>query len=156
MKKSVKITVASIVGAAIICAGGFAAWKILDNQSFRLDDEYYAKSEAIDINKDEYEKLISENKSFVIMVDKPGCITTPKMRENMANFPDDTQFKYYRMMWDEVKESSLHNYVKFTPSVAIIKKGQVKAWLQADRDEDMEYFESGDALKSWIRKYIVF
>ena len=64
MKKSVKITVASIVGVAIICAGGFAAWKILDNQSFRLDDESYAKSEAIDINKDEYDEFIKENKSL--------------------------------------------------------------------------------------------
>ena len=59
-------------------------------------------------------------------------------------------------MWKDVKESSLHEYIKFAPSVAIIRKGEVKAWLQADKDEDGEYFNSAEALQRWIRKYIIF
>ena len=156
MKKPVKIAAITVSTAAIICGGGFLAWNIIDNQPFRLDNEYYAASESVDLNKDDYEKLIADKKSFVVMIDKPGCFTTEKMRNNMADFPEDTHFKYYRMMWDDVKESSLHEYVKFTPSVAIIRSGRVKAWLQADRDEDSIYFESGSALKDWIRKYIIF
>ena len=157
MKKSTKIAIASLTGAAIVATGAIIAFNIINNNApFRLDDEYYAASEYIDINKDEYEQLISNKKTFIVMIDKPGCITTPAMRENMANFPDDMQFKYYRIIWDDVKESSLHEYVKFTPSVAIIRKGEVKAWLQADRDEDTKYFNDGEALKEWIKKYILF
>ena len=148
MKKSTKITIASLAGAAIIATGAIIALNIINNNApFRLDDEYYATSEYIDINKDEYEQLISNKKTFIVMIDKPGCITTPAMRENMANFPDDMQFKYYRIIWDDVK---------VTPSVAIIRKGEVKAWLQADRDEDTKYFNDGEALKEWIKKYILF
>lgn len=142
------IAACAVVVTAIIMNGG--------SQQFKLDNEYYAASESIDIDKEAYEKLVSEKKSFVVLIDKPGCTTTAKMRENMANFPYDTQFKYYRMMWNEVKKSSLHDKVKFTPSVAIVKSGEVYKWLQADKDEDTEYFNSGDALRDWIRKYILF
>ena len=156
MKKSTKILTASLIGLAIITCSVIFAVNILSEHKFRLDDEYYAESMEMNIKKDEYEKLISDKKSFIVLVDKPGCITTPGMRKNMSEFPEDTQFKYYRIMWDEAKESSLHEYVKFVPSVAIIYKGEVKEWLQADRDEDTKYFENADDLKEWIHKYIEF
>ena len=156
MKKSTKILTASLIGLAIITCSIIFAVNILSEHKFRLDDEYYAESMEMNIKKDEYEKLISDKKSFIVLVDKPGCITTPGMRKNMSEFPEDTQFKYYRIMWDEAKESSLHEYVKFVPSVAIIYKGEVKEWLQADRDEDTKYFENADDLKEWIHKYIEF
>ncbi len=156
MKKSTKILTASLIGLAIITCSIIFAVNILSEHKFRLDDEYYAESMEMNIKKDEYEKLISDKKSFIVLVDKPGCITTPGMRKNMSEFPEDTQFKYYRIMWDEAKESSLHEYVKFVPSVAIVYKGQVKQWLQADRDEDTKYFENADDLKEWIHEYIEF
>ena len=156
MKKSTKILTASLIGLAIIACSIIFAVNILSEHKFRLDDEYYAESMEMNIKKDEYEKLISDKKSFIVLVDKPGCITTPGMRKNMSEFPEDTQFKYYRIMWDEAKESSLHEYVKFVPSVAIVYKGQVKQWLQADRDEDTKYFENADDLKEWIHEYIEF
>ena len=124
---------------------------------FRLSDEYYGTSEMLTgLTAEGYEKLLSEKRSFVVMVDKPGCITTPPMRERMANFPDNMQFRYYQFMWPEAKESSLHNYVTFVPSVAIIREGEVVAWLRADSDEDTEYFNSAEALQSWVAKYVAF
>ena len=124
---------------------------------FRLSDEYYGTSEMLTgLTAEGYEKLLSEKRSFVVMVDKPGCITTPPMRERMANFPDNMQFKYYQFMWSEAKESSLHNYVTFVPSVAIIREGEVVTWLRADSDEDTEYFNSAEALQSWVAKYVAF
>lgn len=158
MSKKKKIIIASI--ASVIAAAAITTTVIIissnQDQSFRLSDEYYAKSESIDVNKDEYEKLISDKKSFVILVDKPACYTTANMRTWMANFPDKLQFKYYRIMWEDAKESSLHQYVKFTPSVAVVREGKVVAWLQADKDEDADYFNSESALQSWITKYIKF
>ena len=126
-------------------------------QQFRLSAEYYGTSEMLTgLTKDEYEQLLSQKKSFVVMVDKPGCITTPPMRERMANFPANMQFKYYQFMWSEARESSLHEYVTFVPSVAIIREGKVVAWLRADSDEDVDYFNSAEALQGWIAKYIAF
>ena len=158
MAKKKKILIGALCGLAFLGIGitGLVIALNYEPSTFRLDDEYYGESEMIELYKDEYEKLIAEQKTFVVMIDKVGCKTTETMRDNMASFPDDLKFKYYRMMWSEVRESSLHEYVKFTPSVAIIYKGKVKAWLQADRDEDSEYFNSAEALKQWLQKYIIF
>ena len=158
MKKKTGIIISSIIITSLLAVGAVMLTITLtrDDYPFRLDDEYYTTSEAVTIDKDEYEKLINDKKTFVVMIDKPGCVTTAEMRENMSAFPSDMQFKYYRMLWQDVKKSSLHEYVKFTPSVAIVREGEVKAWLQADRDEDSEYFDSAEGLQKWLRKYIEF
>lgn len=155
MKKSLKIAIASFIGISIIAGSVIFAVNILGDNRFRLDDEYYTSSEDISIDKDEYEKLIADKKSFVVMIDKPGCVTTEAMRKDMAS-STDLQFKYYRIMWKYVKDSSLHEYVKFAPSVAIVHKGEVVAWLSADSDEDSKYFNDTNALKEWLEKYIIF
>ena len=142
---------------AIIAAFGFILLAIVNSdRHFRLSDEYYGTSESIDLDKDQYENLIAQKKSFIVIIDKPCCTTTQAMREQMASFPEDMQFKYYNMMWSEVRSSSLHEHVKFTPSVAIIKEGTGLVWLQSDRDEDSEYFNNADALRDWIKSYVSF
>ena len=144
MKRRTGIIVSTIAVTGLLVTGAIIF--VLNNQGpkkpFRLDDEYYAKSEAITIKKDEY--------------DKPGCVMTADMMGFMADFPDDMQFKYYRMLWEDVAQSSLHEYVKFTPSMAVIYEGKVIDWLQADKDEDADYFNNADALQRWIREYIAF
>lgn len=150
----------ALVAIAIFCVavffGGYFLFRSVTPKAFRLEEELYGTSEAIDINKDEYEKLINEKKSFVVMVDKPDCYTTADMRKRMAEFPDDMQFKYYRIMWSQAKESSLHEHVKFVPSVAIVRAGKVVDFLDADSDEDTAKYNDAQALQDWIREYVVF
>lgn len=124
---------------------------------FHLSEEYYGSSEMIaGLTTEQYEDLIAQKKSFVVMVDKPDCVTTVAMRENMAHFPDNMRFSYYQFMWSQMKNSSLHGYVTFVPSVALIREGKVVAWLRADSDEDTEYFNSAEALQRWLAERIEF
>ena len=150
----------ALIAIAVFCItaffGGYFLINSLAPKNFRIEDDLYAKSEAIDIQKDEYEKLIEEKKSFIIMIDKPDCYTTADMRKHMAEFPNDMQFKYYRIMWSQAKESSLHKCVKFAPSVAIIHDGKVVDFLDADSDEDTAKYNESQALQDWIRSYIIF
>lgn len=128
----------------------------LTSKQFRLEDEYYGESESMLIDKDEYEQLISEKKSFIVMIDKPGCLKTAEMSVSLSGFPDDMQFKYYHLYWDDAKESSLHEKVKYTPSVALIHEGEVVDWLDADAKEDEPLYNDSKALQNWIREYILF
>ena len=151
-----KQTVAIVSALIAVIMGVITIFIALQFRTFRLDDEYYGTNEAIDINKEEYEKLVADKKSFIIMVDKPECFTTANMREWMAEFPADMQFKYYRIMWGEAKDSSLHEKIKFVPAVALIRNGQVVAFLDADSDEDAPMYNDAAALQNWIRKYVEF
>ena len=154
--KKTKLFIALAVGIIVIVAGIVAAVVLLQPKTFRLDAEYYGPNESIDINKDAYEQLITDKKSFIIMVDKPECFTTANMRQWMAEFPEDMQFKYYRIMWGEASKSSLHDKIKFVPAVALIHNGEVVDFLDADSDEDAPMYNDATALQNWIRGYIEF
>jgi hypothetical protein len=60
------------------------------------------------------------------------------------------------MYWDEAKESSLHEKVKYTPSVALIHDGEIVDWLDADAKEDEPLYNDPEALQNWIREFILF
>ncbi len=157
MKKRSIIIIVGLVSAALVAGAIILAVVLINSDTtFRLDEEYYAQSEAIDIDKDKYEQLIAEKKSFIVMVDKPDCYTTKDMSNFLTSLPSNFQFKYYRLMWSDARKSSLHDYVKFAPSLAIVKKGEVLAWLDADSEDDAEMFNNADALEKWIRKYVEF
>lgn len=157
MKKTTKIALISGIALAAFFAIAFVLVMLLQtNKRFRLDSEYYAKSESMYIEKDEYEQLIRDKKSFVIMIDKPGCVKTSEMSVSLSGFPDDMQFKYYHIYWDEAKETSLHEKVKYTPSVALVHDGEIVDWLDADAEEDEPLYNDPEALQDWIREYIIF
>ncbi len=136
--------------------GSYYLFKSQEPKTFRFENELYGDSEAIDIKKDDYERMISEKKSFVVMVDKPDFYTTADMCERMASFPEDMQFKYYRIMWGEAKESSIHDYVKFVPSVVIVRKGEVVDFLDADSDDDTPKYNEAQAYKIGSRAILLF
>lgn len=120
-----------------------------------LDQEYYSDEvEAVDIDKSEYEKLIADRKSFVLMVDNPGCTTTEKMRRMLENL--ELNFKYYRIMWQDARETNLKDYIKYFPSIVIIEKGRVISYLRADSDEDTKYYNNGPDLKDWLEARVKF
>ncbi len=149
MKKStvLKILVITIVAATIFAAGALTIFWA-NNLPVTLDQQYYDNVEIIDINKDEYNELIADKKSFLIMIDNAGCTTTEKMREMMKNLPQ--QVTYYRILWPEAKETNLKDYVKYFPSLAVIEKGTVKYYLRADSDDDAKYYNNAADLKSWL------
>lgn len=145
-----------VIGVAVLVGLGLGFYRLEQTLPAHFEENFYGKVEAVDIGKDEYEKLVKEKKSFAVLVDSPTCVRSKKIEKMMGEMPKEYQFKYYRMMWEDVKQSSLHEYVKFLPSLAIIKHGKVKSWLRADKDEDKAYFDSKTDLETWLKKNIQF
>lgn len=127
----------------------YAFWKIpyheIDFQSLKEQ-----RGEIKNISKAEYEKMISEKKSFMTFVDMTNCITADGLRKSLNEIAKDYKMTFYRVMWDDMKDSSLRETIKYYPSVAIIKDGEIKEYLKADSDEDKEEYNSKDSLKNWL------
>ena len=81
-------------------------------------------------------------------------MTADRLRGFVQDYAKEKGVKVYRMMFDEVKESSLHEQVKYYPSVAVLSKGKVAGWLRADADEDASAYNDFEAFKEWIDKYL--
>ena len=154
-KKSKKpaIIIAAIL---VLTAALIAAFRVyLNHRPVKLDEEYYTEtSEILELNKEEYENLLSEKKSFVLMVDNSGCMTTAKMREMLENISE--KFTYYRIYWPEARNTNIKNYINYFPSVMVVENGAVKFYLRADKDEDAIYYNDETELKNWLKSKIQF
>ncbi len=142
-----------VVLGSILFVGAASGW--FDNHKVKLDAEYYADgAEFMELTAGEYEGLTEVKKSFVVMVDQSGCTTADRLREYVTRYMIETGISVYRMMFAEVKESSLHEKVKYYPSIAVVSKGKVVAYLRADSDEDAGEYNNYDEFKDWMSRYL--
>ena len=137
----------------VLFMGATSGW--FDNPKVVLDSEYYGgNAEFIDLSANEYEGLIDAKKTFAIFVDQSGCTTADKLRGFVQDYMKETGTVFYKMMFEQDKESSLHEYVKYYPSVVVVNKGKVAGYLRADSDEDAAAYNNYDDFKVWISKYL--
>ena len=58
------------------------------------------------------------------------------------------------MPYSDLKETELHNTVKFAPSIIIIKNKKVVAYLKADSDDDYDKYQDSESFTNWLESYI--
>lgn len=137
----------------VLFVGAASGW--FDDTRVKLDAEYYADgAEFMALTAGEYEGLVEAKKSFVVFVDQDGCTTADRLREYVTRYMTETGILAYRMMFEEVKESSLHTQVKYYPSVVVVSRGRVMAYLRADSDEDVGEYNNYDEFKDWMNRYL--
>ena len=151
-----------IVALVIVLIGGLvfmgavAGW--FDDPKVVLDSEYTCDSELgcdyMELTAEEYDELVKAQKSFIVFVDQYGCTTADRLGGYVSDWAASQGTKVYRMMFMNIKESSLYNYVKYYPSVVVVDKGIVRAWLRADSDEDAEMYNNYDAFNEWAGRYL--
>ena len=147
------VALVGVLVGGVLFVGAVSGW--FDDPKVKLDAEYYADgAEFMELSAGEYEGLVEAKKSFVVFVDRDGCTTADRLREYVTRYMTETGILTYRMMFAEVKEASLHEKVKYYPSVAVVSKGKVVAFLRADEDEDADKYNDYDAFKAWIGKYL--
>lgn len=145
-----------VLVGSLVFVGAVSGW--FDDPKVVLDAEYVCEGECsgdfMELSAEEYENLVAERRSFVVLVDQDGCTTADRLRGFVLNWAEAAGVRVYRMMFSEVKETSLHDFVKYYPSVAIVDKGMVRGYLRADSDEDAEMYNDYDAFSGWIQRYL--
>ena len=147
----IAIVVVLIVGVLVVAvsSGWFGDSKVV------LDTEYVGEfQDFMPLSISEYDNLIKEGKSFVVFVDQEGCTTADRLRGYVEDYAKEKGLKVYRIMFSEVRESSMHEFVKFYPSVVLISRGKPVAWLRADADEDADAYNDYDSFRGWIGRYL--
>lgn len=149
--KRIFIAIVSLLYIASVATCGIYA---ATHQTFLLDSQYYTTSEQADINGAEYEQLIKNKASFVLFVDMAGCITANGLRNMLSEITSEHQLQFLHIMWPEAKDTSLHDSVKYYPSIVIVKDGKIVDFLKADLDEHAKYYNSTSDLFNWLMHYI--
>ena len=145
-----------VLFGSVLFMGAVSGW--FNSTEVRLDVEYLCgdgcEGEFMDLDAAGYEELVKARKSFVVFVDQGGCTTADKLRGYVSDYAASAGVKVYRMMFDQVKESSLHDFVKYYPSVAMVSRGSVVGFLRADSDEDAAAYNNYDDFRAWMRQFL--
>ena len=58
------------------------------------------------------------------------------------------------MSIDEYKTTSYFNTVRYAPTIIVISKGKVLAYLDANKDEDLDKYQSPDDFEKWLTEHV--
>lgn len=163
-KKDKKKTIIFLVAALILVTlgtvlfvGAVSGW-FSGPMVATIDDEYRCINNCVlelsEITGEEYEKMVRESKSFVVLIDQGGCVTAGKLREFAYDYSNSRGFTIFKISFADVKESSLGEYVKYYPSVAVISKGKVLTFLRADSDEDSPAYNTYSDFKAYLDSFV--
>ena len=144
-----------VIGGSVLfiigVSGGFGVEKAELDAEYKCSD---CEFEYMELTPEEYEKLVADKKSFVVMVDQGGCTTADRLKGFLKDFAIDKGIKVYKVIFGDMKKTSLSDFVKYYPSVAVVSRGKVIGWLKADSDEDADAYNDYGAFESWVNRYL--
>ena len=146
------VTLVVVLTLGVVFVGAVSGW--FDDPKVKLADEYYGEFEMMELTGEEYERLVGEGKSFVVFVNQGGCTTAERLREYVTEWATEAGVRVYEMQFADVKETSLHESVKYYPSVVVVSRGKPVAWLRADADEDADMYNDKGAFDKWIKRWL--
>ena len=118
---------------------------------FFLETRYYGSSNITEIELDELNELIDKKESFGIFIYQPSCVTSSDFEQVLYDFQEQNLISFYKIPFSKVKDEL--DFLNYYPSFIIYKKGKVIDFLEADKDEDIEYYKSSEGFKKWFTKY---
>ncbi|MBR3138745.1 hypothetical protein IKG38_01925 [Candidatus Saccharibacteria bacterium] len=158
-QRSVLILVVGLVVVlmgSVLFVGAVSGW--FSDMKVELEPEYYCKEECdgelLDLSGEQYEELVNSKKSFVVFVDQSGCVTAEKLKGYIKDYAKEVGIKPYIILFSEAKNTSLHDHVKYYPSVAIVSRGRIVNYLRADNDNDSDYYNDYNEFRKWISQYL--
>ena len=143
-----------VLVGSVLFMGAVSGWFDDAKVSLDLDSLCEGGCEMVDLTGAEYEGMVDNGKSFVVFVDQSGCTTADKLRGFTMNWARENGVKVYKMMFSDARKTSLHEYVKYYPSVVVVSKGKPVAWLRADEDEDSDAYNKEEAFRGWISRWL--
>ena len=70
------------------------------------------------------------------------------------SFASDYKIDFLSMPFSEFKNTYLYDTVKYAPSVLIVENNKIIAYLDANKDDDLEKYQDVNKFKDWINNYI--
>lgn len=122
--------------------------------TFELSAEYQDKVGFSEINTEQLKKIISEKKSFALFIYQPGCITSEDFEKRLASFSENQKVSFEKIKFSDAKGSGLVSELRYYPSVALYRDGELVAFLRTDRNDDMAAYDTEAGFTTWWHRYV--
>ena len=120
------------------------------SEKIYLSDKYYNEGNYISVKSlDGLEK-----DSYVLYTYNYYCALKIPCEKVFKEYMEKYKIDFISMPFEYFKQTSFYRKVKFGPSVVVIKEGKIIAYLDADKDEDLEKYQDSKKFEEWINNYI--
>ena len=120
------------------------------SEKIYLSDKYYNEGNYISVKSlDGLEK-----DSYVLYTYNYYCSFKIPCEKVFKEYMEKYKIDFISMPFEYFKQTSFYRKVKFGPSVVVIKEGKIIAYLDADKDEDLEKYQDSKKFEEWINNYI--
>ena len=119
-----------------------------------LTEKYYNNGEYITVSKEEL--LSKESETYLLFTYNNYCNLSVPCDQIFAKFMKKYNIDILSIPYEDFKETSFYETVKFAPSILIIDKAEVIAYLDAEKDEDLNRYQDAEEFEKWLNEYIFF
>lgn len=123
-----------------------------NNKTFYLEDKYYNNGEKIELDENSIKDISDE--SYLLFTYNTFCGMAKPCEEIFDAVLKRNNLDYIAISFDKFKKTDYYETVKYAPSFIIIKKGKIVAYLDAEKDEDLDYYQDEDMFEKWLGNYI--
>ena len=141
-----------IIGIILIIIAIVLTNKNINNTRFYLDEKYYNIGNNEKLKSDELKKI--ESGSYLLFTYNSFCGMRKPCEEVFDSVLKKNKIDYISMPIDEFKKTSYYSTVKYAPSFIIIREGKIVAYLDAENDNHLDYYQDEKAFEKWLGRYI--
>ena len=127
----------------------------VDGKPFLLEDKYYGEGNITEITTSEFDDLLDSKESFGLFIYQDFCAASASFEEVLLDYIDEYNISFYKLSYNDMKETKLKGKIKFYPSFVIYNDGKLISFLDADSGSDADYYKSVSGFNSWLTKYVI-
>lgn len=149
-----KIVIGIIISIIILCTIGLLINKNHSNKKVYLTKKYYENKEQAFLQVDEQEIKKLKDETFILYTFNSFCKFPIPCDSIFEQFMKDNNITIVSIPYDKYKLTDYVKKVKYAPSILIINKNKVIAYLDADKDEDANKYQDIKEFTNWVKEYI--
>ncbi len=119
-----------------------------------LTDKYYDNSNNsfLEIDEDKINDL--KDDTYILYVFNSFCKFSIPCDSIFEEFMKNNNISIISIPYDKYKKTDFVKKVKYAPTIIIIHKNKIVAYLDADKDEDVDKYQDIKAFTNWVNQYV--
>ena len=72
----------------------------------------------------------------------------------VRKFITENKITIYSLSYNEIDNTSINKYLKYSPSIIIFKDGKMYKYLDPNSKKDLSYYQSLENFTKWIKESV--
>jgi len=144
---------------SIVFVGAAAGWfsskeptPLPAAKKITLSSEYINNSGIKEISQEDYQKLVEDKKSFILLSHLPDC--QAKIMQYTKDYAAEYNIVINDINWSTFREIAKDSSVKYAPTVIIVSEGRIVEHLRSDSDADTAKYNDYNEFKNWLNSLV--